>query len=205
MFINWAMRQIDIKIVYYGPPLSGKTTNLEQIHARMNKTQQSDLVSLKTDGDRTLFFDFLPLELGRVGGFQPRFNFYTVPGQSMYKDTRRMILEGVDGLVFVADSQITRLADNERAFNEMQRHLQGLGFAWHDKPLVLQYNKQDAPNRVSEIILQRRLNPNRVFPYHKSVACRGEGVIETMKEIIALTLKNVKAATLPQKVSGFHN
>ena len=196
MHINWAKRQLDLKIVYYGPPLSGKTTNLERIHARMSKLQQTELVTLKTEGDRTLFFDFLPLEIGRIGSFQPRINLYTVPGQSMYKDTRRIILEGVDGIVFVADSQVTRLADNERAFQEMKRHLQSLGQSWFGKPLVLQYNKRDAPNRVPEDILQRRLNPDKSFPHFSSVAVKGIGVIETLKEIIKLTLQSFKENAL---------
>ncbi len=196
MYINWAKRQLDLKIVYYGPPLSGKTTNLEQIHARMSKSQQTELVALKTEGDRTLFFDFLPLEIGKIGSFQPRVNLYTVPGQSMYKDTRRIILEGVDGIVFVADSQMTRLADNERAFQEMKRHLQALGHSWFEKPLVLQYNKQDTPNRVPEDILQRRLNPDKSLPYFNGVAVEGIGVIETLKEIVKLTLQSLKTNAL---------
>lgn len=193
MFINWAKRQIDLKIVYYGPPLSGKTTNLEQIHQRMAGAQQSELVTLKTEGDRTLFFDFLPLELGKIGGFQPRVNLYTVPGQSIYRDTRRIILDGVDGLVFVADSQVARLADNERAFQEMKRHLHSMGIPWAEKPLVLQYNKQDAPTRVTAAVLQRRLNPDQSLPFFTSVAAQGIGVIETLKHIITLTLQNLRA------------
>jgi signal recognition particle receptor subunit beta len=188
MHINWKLREIDIKIVYYGPPLSGKTTNLEQIHARMAGPKQNQLVSLKTEGDRTLFFDFLPLELGEIGGLKPRFNLYTVPGQSLYRDTRRLILEDVDGLVFVADSQRARLADNERAFHEMKRHLHSLGYLWFELPLVMQYNKQDQPRRVSVAALQRRLNPDNSLPYFSSVAIKGTGVIETLKQIINMVL-----------------
>lgn len=188
MHINWKLREIDIKIVYYGPPLSGKTTNLEQVHARMAGPKRHDLVSLKTEGDRTLFFDFLPLEIGQIGGLKPRFNLYTVPGQSLYRDTRRLILEDVDGLVFVADSQRPRLADNERAFQEMKRHLHSLGYRWFELPLVMQYNKQDQPNRVSITTLQRRLNPDYRLPYFSSVAIDGTGVIETLKQIINMVL-----------------
>ncbi len=188
MHINWKLREIDIKVVYYGPPLSGKTTNLEQVHARMAGPRRSELVSLKTAEDRTLFFDFLPLEIGQIGGLKPRFNLYTVPGQSLYRATRRLILEEVDGIVFVADSQETRLADNERSLREMKRHLHALGYRWFDVPLVLQYNKRDVPDRIPEVVLQRRLNPDSSLPHFNSVATQGTGVIETLKQIINMVL-----------------
>lgn len=188
MHINWKLREIDIKIVYYGPPLSGKTTNLEQIHARMAGPKRSNLVSLKTEEDRTLFFDFLPLEVGQVGGLKPRFNLYTVPGQSVYRATRRLILEDVDGLAFIADAQASRMADNERSFREMKRHLSSFGYRWFEIPLVLQYNKFDLPQRVSESMLQRTLNPDNALPHFTSVATQGTGVIETLKKIINLVL-----------------
>jgi hypothetical protein len=188
MHINWQLREIDVKIVYYGPPLSGKTTNLEQIHARMASRSQSELISLKTQEDRTLFFDFLPLNIGEVGGLKPRFNLYTVPGQSLYRTTRRLILEDVDGIVFVADSQRSRMADNERSFKEMKRHLQSLGYRWFDIPLVLQYNKQDLPDRVSERMMARYLNPDKTLPQFTSIAIEGVGVIETLKQIVNLVL-----------------
>jgi hypothetical protein len=188
MHINWREREIDIKIVYYGPPLSGKTTNLEQIHARMAGPQQSELVSLKTQEDRTLFFDFLPLDIGRIGHLKPRFNLYTVPGQSVYRATRRLILEDVDGIVLVADSQRSRLADNERSFREMKRHLHSLGYQWYQVPLVLQYNKRDVPDLLPESTLQRYLNPDGALPHFCSVAIDGVGVIETLKHIVNLVL-----------------
>jgi hypothetical protein len=188
MHINWKLREIDIKVVYYGPPLSGKTTNLEQVHARMAGPKRSELVSLKTAEDRTLFFDFLPLEIGQIGGLKPRFNLYTVPGQSLYRATRRLILEEVDGIVFVADSQESRLSDNERSLREMKRHLHALGYRWFDVPLVLQYNKRDVPDRIPEVVLQRRLNPDGSLPHFNSVAIQGTGVIETLKQIINMVL-----------------
>jgi hypothetical protein len=184
MHLNWKLREIDIKIVYYGPPLSGKTTNLEQIHARMPKAKESEIVSLKTQEDRTLFFDFLPLEVGQISGFKPRFNLYTVPGQSLYRATRRLILEDVDGIVFVADSQKSRLRDNVRSLQEMKRHLQSLGYRWFNIPLILQYNKQDLPTRVNTHVLERYLNPDRSLSSYESVAIRGKGVTETLKSII---------------------
>ncbi|MFP4344294.1 MAG: GTP-binding protein [Anaerolineales bacterium] len=188
MHLNWKLREIDIKIVYYGPPLSGKTTNLEQIHARMPKSKQSQIVSLKTQEDRTLYFDFLPLEVGQIGGFKPRFNLYTVPGQSLYRATRRLILEDVDGIVFVADSQQNRLRDNVRSFQEMKRHLHSLGYHWYDIPLILQYNKRDVPHPVQERVLEHYLNPDGTLPHYASVALRGPGVTETLKGIINLVL-----------------
>ncbi|MEA3339617.1 MAG: GTPase domain-containing protein [Chloroflexota bacterium] len=194
MHINWKLREIDIKIVYYGPPLSGKTTNLEQIHARMAGPKRSELVSLKTSEDRTLFFDFLPLEVGQIGNLKPRFNLYTVPGQSLYRATRRLILEEVDGLVFVADSQRSRLADNERSLREMKRHLQALGYRWFDIPLVLQYNKRDLSRVSAESTLQRRLNPDGSLAHFSSVAIDGSGVIETLKHIINMVLTEAQKA-----------
>lgn len=189
MHINWKLREIDLKIVYYGPPLSGKTTNLEQIHKRMAGKKRSELVSLKAEGDRTLFFDFLPLEIGQIGGLKPRFNLYTVPGQSIYRATRRLVLEDVDGIAFVADSQRSRMDDNERSLREMQRHLQSFGISWYEIPLVLQYNKRDLPQRVPEPVLQRRLNPDGSLPTFNSIAIEGKGVIETLKHLINVVLK----------------
>jgi hypothetical protein len=188
MHINWEKREIDVKIVYYGPPLSGKTTNLEQIHARMSRGKRSELISLKTEEDRTLFFDFLPLNIGEVGGLKPRFNLYTVPGQSLYRATRRLILDDVDGIVFVADSQSTRMADNDRALQEMKRHLQSLGYRWFDIPLVMQYNKRDLPDAIPEMVMQRRLNPDGSLPSFASVAIEGIGVTQTLKQIINMVL-----------------
>jgi signal recognition particle receptor subunit beta len=190
--MKWKLREIDFKIVYYGPPLSGKTTNLEQIHAKMSDSRRSELVTLKTEGDRTLFFDFLPIELGEIGGFKPRIRLYTVPGQSIFRDTRRLILDEVDGIVFVADSRRSRLDDNARAFEEMKRHLQTLGYNWYEIPLILQYNKRDAPDRVSEYTLQRQLNPDETLPYFTSVATEGIGVIETLKQSINMVLLKLR-------------
>jgi hypothetical protein len=196
LHINWKLREIDFKIVYYGPPLSGKTTNLEQIHKRMAGKGKSELVSLKADGDRTLFFDFLPLEVGQIGGLKPRFNLYTVPGQSIYRATRRLILEDVDGLAFVADSQQSRMADNERSLREMKRHLQSFGYRWYEIPLVLQYNKRDLRNRVPELVLQRCLNPDDALPHFSSVAIEGEGVIKTLKHMINMVLAQAQKQLL---------
>jgi len=191
MYINWKLRELDIKIVYYGPPRSGKTTNLEQIHARVAGKQQAKLISLKTQGDRTLFFDFLPLEIGECKGLKPRINLYTVPGQSIYTSTRRVVLEEVDGLVFVADSQRSRLYENVQAMHEMKEHLRALGYRPQDVPLILQFNKQDLPYLSSVTTLQYRLAPSNNIPYFEAAATQGTGVIATLKQIVNLVLAKV--------------
>ncbi len=191
MYINWKLRELDIKIVYYGPPCSGKTTNLEQIHARVAGKQQAKLVSLKTQGDRTLFFDFLPLEIGECKGLKPRINLYTVPGQSIYTSTRRVVLEEVDGLVFVADSQRSRLYENVQAMHEMKEHLRALGYRPQDVPLVLQFNKRDLSYLSSVTTLQYRLAPSNNIPYFEAAATQGTGIIATLKQIVNLVLAKV--------------
>ncbi|MCK4452319.1 MAG: GTPase domain-containing protein [Anaerolineae bacterium] len=191
MYINWKLRELDIKIVYYGPPCSGKTTNLEQIHARVAGKQQAKLVSLKTQGDRTLFFDFLPLEIGECKGLKPRINLYTVPGQGIYTSTRRVVLEEVDGLVFVADSQRSRLYENVQAMHEMKEHLRALGYRPQDVPLVLQFNKRDLSYLSSVTTLQYRLAPSNNIPYFEAAATQGTGIIATLKQIVNLVLAKV--------------
>ena len=187
MFINWKLREINLKIVYYGPALSGKTTNLQYIHAKTNPNIRGELVSLKTRGDRTLYFDFLQLELGQIAGLKPRFNLYTVPGQSYYVGSRRLVLQGADGIVFVADSQRERFQANLEAVKDMAENLRSLGLNPESMPLVLQCNKQDLPNAVQPSVLQRRLGMTKVtcFP---SVAIKGTGVFDTLKAIINLVV-----------------
>ena len=191
MYINWRLREIDIKVVYYGPPCSGKTTNLEQIYARVAGPQQTELVSLKTDEARTIFFDFLPLEIGDCKSLKPRFNLYTVPGQSMYASTRRLVLEEVDGIVFVADSQHSRLHENVQAIHEMSKHLVALGYRPQTIPLVLQFNKRDLSPLSSVAMLRHRLAPSNNIPCFEAVATQGIGVAPTLKEIINLVLTKV--------------
>lgn len=191
MYLNWKKRELDLKIVYYGPPRSGKTTNLEQIYAKVGRKQGRRLVTLKTEGDRTLFFDFLPLEIGELKGLKPRINLYTVPGQSIYAATRRIVLEEVDGIVFVADSRRGRYYDNIQAMKEMKGHLRALGYHWQDIPLVLQFNKRDLPGVYSVETLRRSLSPTENLPYYESVAVQGIGVTATLKRIIALVLARV--------------
>jgi signal recognition particle receptor subunit beta len=191
MYINWKLREVDIKIVYYGPPCSGKTTNLEQIHHRIAGKLKSTLISLKTYEDRTLFFDFLPLEIGECKGLKPRLNLYTVPGQSIYVSTRRLVLEEVDGIVFVANSQHSQLYENIQAMQEMREHLNALGYHPKTIPLILQFNKRDLPNLSSVAVMNQHLAPSNGTPYCEAVAIQGIGVIATLKQIINLVLAKV--------------
>jgi len=187
MFINWKLREINLKVVYYGPALSGKTTNLQTIHAKTNPNIRGELVSLKTRGDRTLYFDFLQLELGQIAGLKPRFNLYTVPGQVYYVSSRKLVLQGVDGVVFVADSQRERLKANAEAVRDMAKNLRGLGFDPRTMPLVLQCNKRDLPDIAPVPLLQQRLGLDRV-PCFEAVAIHGPGVFDTLKAVINLVV-----------------
>ncbi|RLC70564.1 MAG: gliding-motility protein MglA [Chloroflexi bacterium] len=187
MFINWKLREINLKIVYYGPALSGKTTNLQYIHAKSNPKIRGDLVSLKTRGDRTLYFDFLQLELGQIAGLKPRFNLYTVPGQAYYISSRKLVLQGADGVVFVADSQTERLEANVEAARDMAENLHILGFDPQTMPLVLQCNKRDLPG-VAPVSLIKRQFGFTGAPCLESVATQGNGVFDTLKTIINLVV-----------------
>ena len=187
MFINWKLREINLKIVYYGPALSGKTTNLQTIHAKTNPDIRGQLVSLKTRGDRTLYFDFLQLELGQIAGLKPRFNLYTVPGQVYYVSSRKLVLQGTDGVVFVADSQRQRLRANVEAVRDMEKNLRMLGFNPRAMPLVLQCNKRDLPDIAPLPLMQQQLGYNGM-PCFASVATQGTGVFDTLKAIINLVV-----------------
>ena len=190
MFINWELRELHAKLVYYGPPLGGKTTNIEQIHARVPEKQRSELVSVKTRQDRTLFFDFMQMELKEINGLQPKFKLYTVPGQVYYEATRKLVLKDVDGVVFVADSSIQRLAANRRTLEDMWRQLQELGRSPHDIPFVLQCNKQDLPDAVKPDLLARFLNVTTA-PVIPAVAIEGQGTIETLKNLISQVIQRL--------------
>ncbi len=183
MFINWALQEINLKIVYYGPGLSGKTTNLLYIHKKLDPSIRGDLVSLATKEDRTLFFDFLQLEMGKIAGKTPKFNLYTVPGQVYYAQSRKLILNGVDGLVFVADSQQERMEENLDTLLDLEKNLIDLGETLQSFPWVIQYNKRDLPNAENVQVLQQKLNYFNV-PYFESEAHTGVGVFPTLKSII---------------------
>jgi len=182
MHINWQLRELNLKIVYCGPALSGKTTNLEQIHARIDSRRRSELISLKTHEDRTLFFDFLQLELGKVGTMTPKIHLYTVPGQTYYEASRRLVLRGADGVVFVADSNADRLNANLESWRSMRNDLSALEMTQTRIPVVGQFNKQDLPNALTVTVLQTFLQING-FPHYSAVAMRGEGVLDTLKAI----------------------
>lgn len=190
MFINRKLGELNLKIVYYGPAMSGKTTNLEYIHANVDPKLRGELVSLKTQEDRTLFFDFLQLEVGRIKGLKPKFNLYTVPGQVVYVATRKLVLDGADGVVFVADSQADRIRENIGLLGNLAAHLSTLGNDLSDYPLVLQCNKQDLPNAMAPEELRSQLNHDAV-PCLGAVATEGEGVFETLKTIINLVVSRI--------------
>ena len=190
-FINYASREINCKIVYYGPGLCGKTTNLQWIYDKTNPNAKGKLISLATETDRTLFFDFLPLELGTVRGFKTRFHLYTVPGQVFYDASRRLILRGVDGVVFCADSQLTRVDANEESMENLRVNLREQGYDPERIPLVIQYNKRDLPNVASLAELHALLNRRNV-PEFEAAAPTGVGVFETLKTVIKLVLIDLK-------------
>ncbi len=191
MNINWQLRELDLKVVYYGPALSGTTTNLEQIHARVDPQRRSELVSLKTHEDRTLFFDFMQLELGKISGLQPKIHLYTVPGQSYYEASRRLVLRGADGVVFVADSDPDRLQANLASWEDLVRHLEGYDLSLKTVPLVVQCNKQDLARALPPALLKRELSTNG-FPVIAAAAARGEGVFDTLKAITVGVISRVQ-------------
>lgn len=183
MFINWKLREINLKIVYYGPSLSGKTSSLQYIHSRTRPERRGELISLKTREDRTLYFDYMQFEMGEISGLKPRFNIYTVPGQVYYRGTRKLVLKGVDGIVFVADSQTKRLDENIRAIHDLYEDLKDLGFDPQDVPLILQCNKRDMQEIMPVHSIKESLGLNGV-PTYESVAVDGSGVIASLKTII---------------------
>ena len=188
--INVAAREIHGKIVYYGPGLCGKTTNLQFIHGKIPQNGRSDLLSIATETERTLFFDFLPLDLGKVHGFTIRFHLYTVPGQILYERTRVAVLNGAYGVVFVADGQRDRLADNLQSLRELAHNLTNQGKRLLEFPLVMQYNKMDLPTALPTPVLDRYLNTIKV-PRFEAVAVKGTGVFETLRAISKLVVNKL--------------
>jgi len=190
--VNYSTREITCKIVYYGPGRSGKTTNLQHIHARVPEERRGRMVSLATEADRTLFFDFLPLELGALSGYRTRFQLYTVPGQVYYDATRRLVLQGADGVVFVADSRPARRDDNLESFRNLQDNLLAQDVDPRALPLVLQFNKRDLPDALPRQVLEDQLN-FRGVPSFEAVASAGEGVFETLRGISEAVLRRLAA------------
>lgn len=190
-FINYASREINCKIVYYGPGLCGKTTNLHFIYSKTAPEAKGKMISLATETERTLFFDFLPLALGEIKGFKTRFHLYTVPGQVFYDASRKLILKGVDGVVFVADSQEERMDANIESLDNLELNLKEQGYDLKKLPFVVQYNKRDLPNLVPLDEMRRELNPSNV-PDFEACATTGEGVFETLKSVAKLILIDLK-------------
>ena len=181
-FINYSSREINCKIVYYGPGLCGKTTNLQHIYTKTNPDLKGKMISLATETERTLFFDFLPLALGEIRGFKTRFHLYTVPGQVFYDASRKLILKGVDGVVFVADSQIERMEANLESLENLRVNLKEQGYELDKVPYVVQYNKRDLPNAAQLDEMKRVLNQTGV-PDFEACATVGKGVFETLKSV----------------------
>ena len=190
-FINYSSREINCKLVYYGPGLCGKTTNLHYIYAKTSPEAKGKMISLATETDRTLFFDFLPLDLGTVRGFKTRIHLYTVPGQVFYDASRKLILRGVDGIVFVADSQQERMDANVEALDNLMSNLKEHGYDFNKIPYVLQLNKRDLPNILPVDELSKELRKKNESMI-ESVAFQGVGVFETLKEIARQVLTELK-------------
>lgn len=192
MFIHWALKEIHLKIVYYGAGMSGKTENLRYIHSRIDPALKGDMVMLKTNEDRTIFFDFLQLEVGNIDGKKPKFNLYTVPGQIQYAQTRKVVLNGVDGIVFVADSRKEMMDANLETLLDLEKHLIAGGKTLEDFPWVLQYNKRDVPDAESITEMETKLNFFGV-PSFEAVATTGEGVFPTLKAVIKKVVGHVQS------------
>jgi len=193
-FVNYSAREINCKIVYYGPGLGGKTTNLLYIYQKTNPDAKGKMISLATESERTLFFDFLPLSLGNIRGFKVRFHLYTVPGQIFYDASRKLILRGVDGVVFVADSQVERMESNLESMDNLRLNLREQTYELNNLPFVIQYNKRDLPNVVPLDELNRALNAKGVA-FFEGAAHQGKGVFETFKEIAKQVILQLKKGT----------
>lgn len=190
MFINYGLGQIDLKIVYYGPGFSGKTTNLEWAHSHIDPSLRSDILNLKTKEDRTIFFDFMQFEVGKIKGLTPKFNLYTVPGQDMYTVSRKIILNGVDGIIYVADSSPDRMRDNLFTMIDLVKNLRANKLQVENFPIILQYNKRDLPNALPLETLRKTLNRFHA-PEYEAVAVNGTGVFESLKRVIELVVARV--------------
>jgi len=188
--INYALKEISCKIVYYGPGMCGKTTNLQHIHQHTVQYKRGNLVSLATPGERTLFFDFLPLEAAQVNGFRTKFQLYTVPGQVMYNSTRKLVLRGVDGIVFVCDSQWDKTRENVESFRNLVENLASYGYSLENTPYVVQYNKRDLPSVAPVNYLQYLINPRQV-PWREACALTGEGVFDCLNIICNRVLAHI--------------
>ena len=190
-FINYLSREINCKLVYYGPGLCGKTTNLQYIYNKTAPEAKGKMISLATEQERTLFFDFLPLSLGEIRGFRTRFHLYTVPGQVFYDASRKLILKGVDGVIFVADSQIERMEANIESLENLRTNLAEQGYSLDKIPYVIQFNKRDLPSAAPMEELRGLLNPTNVLEF-EAIAAKGDGVFDTLKAVAKLVLTELR-------------
>jgi len=190
VFINYGLNQIDLKIVYYGPGFSGKTTNLEWAHNNIDPSLRSDILNLKTKEDRTIFFDFMQFEVGKIKGLTPKFNLYTVPGQDIYTVSRKIILNGVDGIIYVADSGEDRMRDNLFTLIDLVKNLRANKHQVEEFPIIFQYNKRDLPRALPVATLRKTLNRFNA-PEFEACAMKGEGVFESLKTAIELVVNRV--------------
>lgn len=197
-FVNYHTKEVNCKIVYYGPGLGGKTTNIQYIYHKTSSDSDSKIISLNTDNERTLFFDFLPLDLGEIRGFKTRFHLYTVPGQIFYEASRKLVLKGVDGIIFVADSQVERMDANKESYKDLEKNILEQGYNLETLPLVMQWNKRDLPNIMKETDLEQQLNL-RNAPSSNAIATTGEGVFDSLKMISKLVLMNLKGGLHQEK------
>ena len=189
--INFSAREINFKIVYYGPGMSGKTTNLKKIYEGVPGEAKGELVSLATEDERTLFFDFLPLDLGQVNGFKTRFHLYTVPGQVFYNSSRKLILRGVDGIVFIADSAPNRLRANAESLRNLRENLSEYGLSMSEIPYVVQINKRDLPDALPSDMIQKVLDPTGKIQFFDGIAAKNVGVTEPLRAVSQLVLENL--------------
>lgn len=190
-FINYAAKEVNCKVIYYGPGLSGKTTNIQYIFDHSQSDDKGKLVSLSTENERTLFFDFLPLSVGEIQGYKTRFHLYSIPGQTFYEISRQFILKGVDGIVFVADSDAGRLDANQESLQLLERSLEKQGYNPSQMPMVFQYNKRDLPNALPVTELEALLNKRHV-PHFEAMANQGVGVMETLNSITRRIIQDLK-------------
>lgn len=190
-FVNYHTKEVNCKIVYYGPGLGGKTTNIQHVYQKTASNNKGQMVTLNTENERTLFFDFLPLDLGTIRGFKTRFHLYTVPGQVFYEASRKLILRGVDGVVFVADSQVERMEANIESLQGLRKNLEDQGHDFERIPIVMQWNKRDLPNAMLVQEMEKKLNEMKFLSFEAS-AVSGSGVFETLKAISKLVLMNIK-------------
>jgi len=199
--INFARRELSCKLIYYGPGMSGKTTNLEKVHDAVPNDAKGRFTSIATDGDRTLFFDLLPLDVGKIGGLDIKLQLYTVPGQVYYNATRKLVLRGVDGIVFVADSQPDKMEENLESLKNLEQNLSDYGVKLSDLPLVMQYNKRDLPDTVPVSEMESKLNKLN-WPSVEAAALNSEGVLETLKICSKLVLQAVSVRTkIPAEIA----